>query len=183
MGELMRSGFPELIVEPERDLRLWFAAHFQTYLERDVRNMRNVGSLNDFQRFIQVLSLRISQQLNISEIARDMGVAVTTIKAWLSVLEATLQIVLVKPYHRNAGKRLVKAPKLYFLGPGLTAYLVGLMEPRHALLGPMGGPLFENAVFVQIYRGFLHHGEPARVYHWRTSAGHEVDLVLDLPHI
>lgn len=179
MTEIMHSGFPELVVEPERDARLWFAAYLQTYLERDVRNMRNVGSLNDFQRFLQVLAARVAQQINISVLARDIGTAGNTIKAWLSVLEATFQIVLLRPYHANIGKRLVKAPKLYFLDPALPAYLCGLKDAGHALLGPMGGPLFENALFAEIYRAFVHKGEPARVYFWRTAAGHEVDFVLD----
>lgn len=87
--------------------------------ERDVRNMRDVGSLNDFQRFLQLLGARVAQRIKITDLARDIGVAVNTIKAWLSVLEATYQIVLLRPYHTNMGKRLVKAPKLYFLDPGL----------------------------------------------------------------
>jgi len=179
MEEILQSGFPELVVEPERDSRIWFAAYLQTYLERDVRNMRSVGSLTDFQRFLQILGARVAQQINISDLARDIGIAVNTIKAWLSVLEATYQIVLVRPYFENMGKRLVKAPKLYFLDPGLPAYLCGLTDPGHALQGPMGGPLFENAVFAEIYRGFVHHAEPPRIYFWRTAAGHEVDFVLD----
>jgi len=179
MKNILRSSFPELAVEPQRDARAWFAAYVQTYLERDVRNIRNVGSLNDFQRFLQLLATRVAQQINVSDLSRDIGVAVNTIKAWLSVLEATFQIVLVRPYFVNMGKRLVKSPKLYFVDPGLAAHLSGLQDPEHALMGPMGGPLFENAVFAEIYRSFLHRGEQARVYFWRTAAGHEVDFVLD----
>jgi hypothetical protein len=104
---------------------------------------------------------------------------VNTAKAWLSILEASFQIVLLKPYFANLGKRLVKTPKLYFPETALPAYLTGLADPKHALLGPMGGPLFENAVFAEIYRGFVHRGETPRLFFWRTADGHEVDFVLD----
>lgn len=179
MASLMRSGFPELVVEPSRDPQPWFAAYLQTYLERDVRNIRNVGSLADFQRFLLALAARTAQLLNVSEIARDVGVAVNTAKAWLSILEASFQIVLLKPYYANLGKRLVKSPKLYFLDTGLPAYLAGLVDPKHALLGPMGGALFENAVFAELYRAFVHRGQTPRLFFWRTAAGHEVDFILD----
>jgi hypothetical protein len=179
MASIMRSGFPELIAEPTRDYRLWFASYVQTYLERDLRNIRNIGDLANFQRFLFALAARASQLLNISEIARDVGIAANTAKAWLSILEASFQIVLLKPYYANIGKRVVKTPKLYFLDAGLPAYLTGLADPKHALLGPMGGALFENAVFAEIYRAFVHRGEVPRIFFWRTADGHEVDFVLD----
>ncbi len=176
---IMRSGFPELVVDASRDHRLWFASYIQTYLERDVRNIRNVGDLTDFQRFLFALAARTAQLLNISEIARDIGIAVNTARAWLSILEAGYQIVLLKPYYANLGKRMVKSPKLYFIDAGLPAYLAGLGDSKHALMGPMGGALFENAVFAEIYRAFAHRSEVPRIFFWRTAAGHEVDFVLD----
>jgi predicted AAA+ superfamily ATPase len=180
MASLMRSGFPELVIEPNRDPRPWLAAYIQTYLERDVRNLRNIGNLADFQRFLLALAARTAQLLNLSELARDIGIAVNTAKAWLSILEASFQIVLLKPYFVNLGKRLVKAPKLYFLDTAIPAYLTGLSAPKHALLGPMGGALFENAVFAELYRGFVHRGEMPRIFFWRTADGHEVDFILEL---
>jgi predicted AAA+ superfamily ATPase len=176
---VMRSGFPELVVSPERDARAWFASYVQTYLERDVRNLRNIGNLADFQRFLLALAARTAQLINVSQVARDIGISVNTVKAWLSILEASYQIVLLKPYYASVGKRLVKSPKLYFLDAGIPAYLAGLADPKHALLGPMGGPLLENAVFAQLYRAFAHRGQVPRIFFWRTSAGHEVDFILD----
>jgi predicted AAA+ superfamily ATPase len=180
MAGLLRSGFPELVVEPNRDHRAWLAAYIQTYLERDVRNIRHIGNLADFQRFLLALAGRTAQLLNVSEIARDIGIAANTAKAWLSILEASFQIVLLKPYFANLGKRLVKTPKLYFLDTAIPAYLAGLAEPKHALLGPMGGALFENAVFAELYRAFVHRGEAPRIFFWRTADGQEVDFILDL---
>lgn len=179
MTDLMRSGFPELVVAADRDPRPWLASYIQTYLERDVRNIRNIGNLADFQRFLLALAARTAQLLNLSELARDIGIAVNTAKAWLSILEASFQIVLLKPYFVNLGKRLVKAPKLYFLDTAIPAYLAGLSDPKHALLGPMGGALFENAVFAELYRAFVHRGEAPRIFFWRTAEGHEVDFILD----
>jgi len=178
-SDMLRSGFPELVIEPSRDIRLWMSAYIQTYLERDIRNIRNIGSLTDFQRFLFALAARTSQLINISEIARDIGLTVNTVKAWFSILEASFQIVLLKPYYSNLGKRLVKSPKLYFLDPAIPAYLAGLEDAKHAFMGPMGGALFENAVFAEIYRAFIHRGEAPRIFFWRTAMGHEVDFILD----
>ncbi len=178
-SEILRSGFPELVIEPTRDIRLWMSAYIQTYLERDIRNIRNIGSLTDFQRFLFALAARTSQLINISEIARDIGFTVNTVKAWLSILEASFQIVLLRPYYSNLGKRLVKSPKLYFLDPAIPAYLAGLEDAKHAFMGPMGGALFENAVFAEIYRAFIHRAKTPRIFFWRTSRGHEVDFILD----
>ncbi len=178
-SEIIRGGFPELVVRPRRDSRLWHAAYVQTYLERDVRSLRQIGNLNDFQRFLQLLASRAGQLLNLSELSRSLGVAVNTVKSWIGVLEASHQVHLLKPYFRNMGKRLVKAPKVYFLDTGLLCYLTGLREPEHAMQGPMAGALFENAVFAEIFKSFIHRGERPLLYFWRTSAGHEVDFVLE----
>ena len=110
----LRGAYPELVAEPERDISLWHSSYVQTYLERDVRSLRQVGDLTSFQSFIRALAARSGQLLNLSDAARDLGIAVNTAKAWLSVLEATFQVMVVRPYHANVGKRLVKTPKVYF---------------------------------------------------------------------
>jgi len=117
----------------------------QTYLERDVRTLRNVGDLTQFQNFLRALAARSAQLLNLSELARDLGVAVNTAKTWLSVLEATYQVIVLRPYFANIGKRLVKTPKVYFTDVGTLCYLVGLRDPEHAASGPMGGAIMETA--------------------------------------
>jgi len=151
----------------------------QTYLERDVRNLRQIGDLTRFQSFIRALAARNAQLLNISDLARDLGVAVNTIKAWLSVLEATYQIIVLRPYHASLGKRLVKRPKVYFIDTGVLCYLVGLHDPAHAVAGPMGGALMENMVLSEIVKQYMHRGERPPVWFWRTAAGSEVDLLIE----
>ncbi len=175
----LRGGYPELIADPRRDTSLWHASYMQTYLERDVRALRQVGDLTQFQNFLRALAARSGQLLNLADTARDLGVAVNTAKAWLSVLEATFQVVVLRPYFANLGKRLVKTPKVYFTDLGTLCYLVGLRDPKHAAAGPMAGPIFETAVLSEILKSLYHRGEQPQVFFWRTSAGTEVDIIVE----
>ncbi len=175
----LRGGYPELVAEPDRDISLWHSSYVQTYLERDVRSLRQVGDLISFQSFLRALAARTGQLLNLTDVARDLGVAVNTAKAWLSVLEATFQVIVLRPYHANVGKRLVKTPKVYFTDTGMLCYLAGLKDPDHAAAGPLGGAIFETAVLLEIVKAFVNRGEEPQIHFWRTSAGVEVDLVVE----
>ena len=175
----LRGGYPELVVEPDRDISLWHSSYVQTYLERDVRSLRQVGDLISFQSFLRALAARTGQLLNLTDVSRDLGVAVNTAKAWLSVLEATFQVIVLRPYHANVGKRLVKTPKVYFTDTGMLCYLAGLKDPDHAAAGPLGGAIFETAVLLEIVKVFVNRGEEPQIHFWRTSAGVEVDLVVE----
>ena len=179
-GRILRGSYPELAANPQRDARLWQASYMQTYLERDVRNLRNIGDLTQFQSFLRSLATRSAGLLNLSDLARDVGVSVNTAKDWLAILEASFQVFLLRPYFVNLGKRLVKAPKVYFTDTGLLCYLVGLRDAEHAAAGPMGGALFENLVVAELFKTSLHQGEEPAMYFWRTAAGSEVDLVIDI---
>ena len=174
----LRGGYPELVAHPSRDIGLWHAGYIQTYLERDVRLLRQVGDLSQFQIFLRALAARSAQLLNIAEMARDLGVAVNTAKAWLSVLEATYQVIVLRPYYANVGKRLVKTPKVYFADVGTLCHLAGLKDPDHAASGPMGGAIMETMVLTEVIRTLTHKGIEPEVYFWRTSAGTEVDIVV-----
>ena len=178
-NDFLRGGYPELVANPGRDIHLWHAGYVQTYLERDVRTLRQVGNLSQFQSFLRALAARTAQLLSLSDLARDLGVAVNTVKAWLSVLEATYQVIVLRPYHANVGKRLVKTPKVYFTDVGTLCYLTGLRDPEHAASGPMGGPIMETAVLSEVVRTLTHHGQDPQVYFWRTSTGTEVDIVVE----
>jgi predicted AAA+ superfamily ATPase len=176
---LLRGGYPELAVEPGRDVGLWHASYLQTYLERDVRALRQVGDLTLFQSCLRVLAARSGQLLNLSDVARDLGVAVNTVKAWLSVLEATYQVFILRPCFVNIGKRLVKTPKVYFADTGMLCALVGLKSIDHAAAGPMGGVIFETAVITEVFKTLTHRGEESRLHFWRTAQGDKVDLVVE----
>lgn len=177
---LRRGGYPELAAEPERDGALWHGSYLQTYLERDVRSLRQIGDLTLFQNFLRALAARSGQLLSLTDLARDLGATVNTIKAWLSVLEATFQVIVLRPYFANIGKRLVKTPKVYFTDTGTLCYLAGLRDPEHAAAGPLGGAIFETAVLAEIVKTFWHRGEEPQVYFWRTATGVEVDVVVQV---
>ncbi|RJP29921.1 MAG: ATP-binding protein [Candidatus Omnitrophota bacterium] len=176
---MLRGYYPELVANPSRDIRLWHSSYVQTYLERDVRSLRQIGDLTQFQNFVRALAARSAQLLQITDLARDLGLSVNTIKAWLSVMEATYQIVIVRPYFANIGKRLVKTPKIYFTDVGILCYLTGLHDFEHAAAGPMGGAIFETAVLSELWKTMTHQGIEPRLYFWRTSAGSEVDFLVE----
>lgn len=175
----LRGGYPELVEDPSRDNTLWHASYIQTYLERDVRSLRQIGDLSLFQGFLRSLAARSGSLLNLTDLARDLGVAVNTAKAWLSVLEASFQVLVLRPHFANINKRLVKTPKVYFTDVGTLCYLVGLRDPEHAAAGPMGGAILETAVVSEILRTTTHRGEVPVLSFWRSSTGTEVDLLID----
>ena len=175
----LRGGYPELATQPNRDASLWQTSYIQTYLERDVRTLRQVGDLTQYQNFLRILASRSAQLLNLTDVARDLGVAVNTIKAWLSVLEATYQVIVLRPYFANVGKRLVKTPKVYFTDVGTLCYLAGLKDPEHAASGPLGSAIMETAVLSEIVKTLTHRGIDPQIYFWRTMAGTEVDFVIE----
>jgi predicted AAA+ superfamily ATPase len=177
--EFLRGGYPELSTHPKRDVTLWHSAYIQTYLERDVRTLRQVGDLTQFQNFLRALAARSAGLLHLSALSRDLGIAVNTAKAWLSVLEATYQVIVLRPYFANVGKRLVKTPKVYFTDVGTLCYLAGLKDPDHAASGPMGGAILETAAVTEIFKTLIHRGVDPRMYFWRTSTGVEVDIVIE----
>jgi hypothetical protein len=143
-----------------------------------VRSLRQIGDLTQFQSFLRAMAARNAQLLNLTDLSRELGIAVNTVKAWLSVLEATYQIIVLRPYFTNVGKRLVKSPKIYFTDVGMLCYLAGLRTAEHAASGPMGGAILETAVVTEVFKSYWHQGLEPQVYFWRTSTGAEVDVVV-----
>ncbi|MCS7248426.1 MAG: ATP-binding protein [Anaerolineales bacterium] len=180
--QILRGSFPEIVSQPGRDIQLWYASYLQTYLERDIRLQREIGDLTRFQTFLRLLAFRVTQLLNLSDLAREVGSSVNTIKEWLSLLEANMQIFFMRPFARNLGKRLVKSPKVYFTDSGLLCYLLGLRDVHGLAAGPLSGAVFENYVIAEIYKRKMHQAEECLLYFWRTSSGQEVDLVIEDGH-
>ena len=177
---LLRGGYPELVAHPGRDALLWHSSYSQTYLDQDIRMLRQVGNLTQYHKFLRMLAARSAQLINLADIARDLGVASNTVRAWLSILEATYQVIVLQPYFSNVGKRLVKTPKVYFTDVGTLCHLIGLRDPEHAVLGPMGGAILETAVLSEIFKTLTHCGVTPRIYFWRTLSGSEVDFVIEV---
>jgi len=176
---LFRGLFPR-IHDRQLDASTWLDGYLRTYIERDVRLLTNIGNLEAFSRFVALCAGRSGQLLNSSALAAEAGVSHPTARSWLSVLQASYIILLLKPHHENFNKRLVKTPKLYFLDSGLLCHVLGLRQPSDILLHPLRGAIFETFVAAELYKTFLHNGQAAQLYFWRDSAGHEVDALLDL---
>ncbi len=176
---IWKGTYPELIVEKYAHREDWYSSYLETYLMRDVRDMGGVGDIRDFRRCLVLLAGRTGQILNISELARDLGVAVNTVKRWISVMEASFVVYLLKPFYANIGKRLVKSPKLYFVDPGLVSFLTGIRTEKLFEDGPLAGALFENFVISEVLKRETHRGERPDLSFIRTSNGVEVDLVID----
>jgi predicted AAA+ superfamily ATPase len=176
---LWRGGYPELWRDREVEPRLFYASYTATYLERDVRQALRVGSLRDFERFLRACALRSGQLLNLTELARDVGVAATTARDWLSVLEASSQVMLLEPYFNNPTRRLIKTPKLYFRDTGLLCFLLGVEDPAALASSPLAGAVWETFVLGQILRARAAAGSAAQVFFWRDSHGMEVDFLIE----
>ncbi len=177
--ELLWRGLYPPVIDRGIPPGTWYADYMATYVERDARQLVNVRDLNAFRRFVRMCAARTAQLLNLSSLAADCGVTHNTAKAWISVLEASYIVHLLAPYHRNFGKRLVKAPKLYFLDTGLVASLVGIRESGELAIHPMRGALFETWVFAELLKYGCNRGELPEVHFWRDSSGNEVDFLAE----
>lgn len=174
---MFSSSYPELSVNKNVNRAIWFSSYLQTYLERDLRSLINVGDLKDFEQFLRLLATRAGQLLNLSGISAEMGISVPTVKRWISALEATYIVYLLPPLYNNYGKRIIKAPKLYFYDMGLLNYLLKMPDAGIVLNSPLAGPLFENAVVSEILKRKLAEGVQPELYFWRSQSGVEIDLI------
>jgi hypothetical protein len=154
-------------------------AYRETYVERDVRRIVNVVDLEALRRFLGLCAGRNGQLLNATSLGNDAGVDHTTVRRWLSVLEASFIATLVRPFHRNFGKRLIRSPKLYFLDTGLLCSLLGIRTPQDLAVHAQRGAIFESFVLAELVKAFAHRGRRPGVYFWRDASGHEVDFVLE----
>ncbi len=160
-------------IDPDR----WYAGYVATYLERDLRQVGSVQDLIQFQRFMALAAGSVGQVINATRLAGDVGVTARTIDRWLGLLEASYLVKRIGPYHRNFRKRLVKAPKLYFLDAGLVCHLLGIHEPEQLATHPLRGAVFENWVAAEILKADLNAGRRRTLSFWRTHDGQEVDLI------
>ncbi|MDP2360263.1 MAG: ATP-binding protein [bacterium] len=179
--DLLFTGFYPRVHAAKLPAYAAHAAYIQTYLERDVRLQGEIRLLSHFQRFLTLCAGRVGQLLNLNALAGEVGVAASTLREWLSVLEAAYVVFLLPPWHANLGKRLVKSPKLYFHDVGLAAFLLGVEEARQLVSHPLAGALFENMVVAECIKARHNRGLRSNLSFYRDHAGHEVDLVADSP--
>ena len=174
---LLRGGFPEVLARPAA-ASLWFSSYLQTYLERDVRSISAVQDLATFRRFLGLLATRHGQILNKSDLAAPLGMSVPGIGRWLSILEATCQILVVPPWFENMGRRLIKSPKIYLTDSGLACYLLGIETPSELEKSPFLGVLFEGFVAAEIVKAQVNAGRRRELYCFRDQQGLEVDFIV-----
>jgi predicted AAA+ superfamily ATPase len=183
LDELLVAGFyPALHAGPVPAAQFhaaWHASYVASYLERDVRDLSRIADLLQFQRFMRLMAARCGQLLNLNAVAQDLGVAQTTARDWLAVLEATYVVFRLPPFHTNFGKRLVKTPKLYFHDTGLAAWLLGVTDAAAMNLHPMRGALFENLCIAEFGKHLRHTGATGQMFFWRDNIGNEVDLLIE----
>lgn len=174
--DIFTGGFPALIAA-QRDRNVFYSSYLQTYLQRDVKDLAQVGDEAAFVRFVKACAARTAQMLNLTELARDVDISVNTAKNWLSILQTSFQVVLLQPYHANVTKRLVKTPKLYFLDTGLCAYLTEWASPQTLAAGAMAGAILETFVLGELLKSWWHRGRQPSLYYYRDREGGEVDFL------
>jgi predicted AAA+ superfamily ATPase len=174
---LLRGGFPEVLARPGA-ASLWFSSYVQTYLERDVRSLSAVHDLATFRRFLGLLASRHGQMLNKTDLAAPLGLSVPGIGSWLSILEATHQILIIPPYFENFGKRLIKSPRVYIADSGLACYLLGIESEADLKKSPFLGAIFEGFIASEILKAQFNSGRRREIYYFRDQQGLEVDFVL-----
>ena len=177
--DVLFTGFYPRIHDTQMPPQDWLSNYYRTYVERDVRELLNVGDLEAFGRFIRLCAGRNGQLLNLSSLANDCGISQPTAKRWISVLEASFLVRLLRPHYKNFNKRMVKSPKLYFLDTGLLVYLLGIRSSNELRTHSSRGAIFEGFVVSELLKNALNRGEEPGLHFWRDSAGHEVDVLLD----
>lgn len=159
----------------------WYPGYVQSYVEKDLRLIKNITDLAAFQKFLKMCAGRIGQVLNLSSLGNDCGITHNTAKAWLSVLEASYIVFLLQPYYKNFNKRLIKCPKLYFYDTGLACFLLGIQSEKQLLTHYLHGGLFESFVISEIIKHSFGRGREHYCYFWRDRTGHEIDCVMERP--
>lgn len=177
--QMLKGFYPEFAVEPDLNPKFWHSSYISTYLERDLRALRNIHDLSQFQRYLVLLASRAGQLFNLHEIGKECGISQTTAKDWLTLLQATSLVYLLEPYARNVTKRVIKSPKLFFVDTGLLCYLLRIENAEQLIHSPFGGHIFENMVVMEQVKQFSEKGERAPCYFYRSSTGVEIDLLID----
>lgn len=177
--ELMLNGFYPPVYDQQIPPQDWCPNYIHTYIEKDVRQIKNITDLITFERFVKLLAGRSAQELNYSSIALETGVDVKTIQSWIGILESSFIIHLLKPHHKNFNKTIVKRPKLYFYDSALVSYLLGIRNITQLQTHPLRGHIFEGMVVTELIKKRTNLGLDSNLYYWRDKTGHEIDVIID----
>lgn len=175
---MIMGGYPPIYTRPVLP-QTWFENYTRTYIERDVRSLLNVKDLSVFHLFLKLCAGRVGQLVNLSALGAECGVSHNTVRAWLSVLETSAVVFMVRPYFRNFNKRLVQTPKVYFLDTGLLCSLLGIETLQHLYYHPQRGSIFENLIVSEVVKAGLNRGKACDLFFFRDRSGFEIDLVIE----
>ena len=173
------NGFYPPIYDMDIPSNEWLPNYIRSYIERDVRQIKNIIDLLVFERFMRLLAGRTGQELNYSSLSVEIGVDVKTIQSWIGILESSYIVYLLKPFHKNYNKTIVKRPKLYFYDTGLACSLLGITKSLHLVHHPLRGALFETLVMSELVKLKEHSGSDSRLFYWRDKTGREIDILID----
>ena len=179
LDEVLRTGFYPRIFDKKLEPFNAMEFYVNTYIERDLRQLINIQDLSKFQIFLKVCAGRTGQILNINSVSNECGISNNTVNKWLSILETSYIVKRVQPFYKNFNKRLIKAPKLFFLDTGLVCYLLGISSVDHLKLHPLRGAIFETYVFSELLKSNFNNAKPDNIYYFRDSKGQEIDFILD----
>ncbi|MFA6308889.1 MAG: ATP-binding protein [Clostridia bacterium] len=175
---IYKGSMPQMYAEKNVDWTVFYGSYVKTYIERDVRDLTQVGDESKFLKFMTVLAACTGQLLNLASVARDVNISAPTAERWLSILQASQVVYLLQPYHNNLIKRAVKTPKLYFLDTGLAAYLTKWNTPEVLQNGAMAGAFFETFVIGEVIKSYLNKGKDTPLFFYRDKDMNEIDLLI-----
>lgn len=179
VNSLILNGFYPRLYSAKLAAKDWYPSYIQTYLERDVRQIKNLLDLAPFQLFLKMCAGRCGQLLNLSALANECGISHNTAKSWIGILGASYIIYLLQPYHQNYNKRLVKTPKLYFYDTGVACSLLGLKTAEQLTAYHLRGALFENFIISDMMKSVFNQNQTPALYFWRDKSGHEIDCIIE----
>ena len=177
--QIWLGAYPRLVAQGGQSRDVYYRSYIQTYVQRDVQDLLKVSDPLSFHRFLSVAAARTGQLLNYANMANELDIDNKTVKAWLSVLQASGLVYLLQPYHRNLTKRMIKSPKLYFLDTGLAAYLTKWGSSEALEAGSMSGPMLETWAISEIIKSYWHNGKEAPLYFYRDTEQREIDLLIE----
>lgn len=178
-NDFIINGFYPPVYDQQIDIREWMPNYIQTYIERDVRQIKNVSNLLIFEKFMRLIAGRSAQELNYTSLSVEVGVDVKTIQSWISILASSFIVYLLPPFYKNFNKTIVKRPKLYFYDTALASSLLGIYKKEHLQSHPLRGALFENFIVAEIIKQKLNYDFNDKLYFWRDKTGREIDLIID----